>query len=265
MLKKIINYIVKYLPESNKIERIWILAKSNFRKRYYGSSLGIIWALINPLFLLVIYYFIFNVIFNNQIENFILYMFSGFLIWMFFEEASKEGLNTITSNRYLIENIRIKKLDIYISGLLSKLFALIFNIFAYFLISLFFKIQYSANILFLPILIFNLLILNLGISLIISIISVYLKDFNHFWDLFTLALFWLNPIFYSELILYQTYKIILYLNPVAGIIINTRNVLLNGVSPDFNLLVINFCQAIIILILGLIINKKHFSKVIEIL
>ncbi|PJA97946.1 MAG: hypothetical protein CO128_09900, partial [Ignavibacteriales bacterium CG_4_9_14_3_um_filter_30_11] len=94
MLKKIINYIVKYLPESNKIERIWILAKSNFRKRYYGSSLGIIWALINPLFLLVIYYFIFNVIFNNQIENFILYMFSGFLIWMFFEEASKEGLNT---------------------------------------------------------------------------------------------------------------------------------------------------------------------------
>jgi len=78
-------------------------------------------------------------------------------------------------------------------------------------------------------------------------------------------LFWLNPIFYSELILYQTYKIILYLNPVAGIIINTRNVLLNGVSPDFNLLVINFCQAIIILILGLIINKKHFSKVIEIL
>jgi len=192
-------------------------------------------------------------------------MFSGFLIWMFFEEASKEGLNTITTNRYLIENIRINKLDIYLAGLLSKLFAFIFNIFAYILTSLLFNIHYSSNVLFLPIFILNLLILSLGISLIISIISIYLKDFNHFWDLFILALFWLNPIFYSELILYQTYKIILYLNPVAGIIINTRNVLLNGVSPDFNLLVINFCQAIIILILGLIINKKHFSKVIEIL
>ena len=265
MVKKIFNNIVKYLPENNELERIWILAKSNFRKRYYGSSLGVIWALINPLFLLVIYYFVFNVVFHNRIENFILYMFSGFLIWMFFEEASKEGLNTITSNRYLIENIRIKKLDIYSAGLLSKVFVFVFNLFAYFIISLLFNIHYTAYVLYLPILILNLLILNLGISFIISIIYIYLKDFNHFWDLFTLALFWLNPIFYSEQILYQNYKIILYLNPVAGIIINTRNVLLNGVSPDFNLLALNFGQAIIILILGIIINKKYFTKVIEIL
>lgn len=264
MINRLFKPILEALPENNKLERIWILAKTDFKKRYYGTSLGIVWALINPIIQLLIFYYVFTVFFKSEINNFPLYIFLGLILWMFFTESTKKGLFTIHSNRYLLENIRIYKYDIFTSGIISNGMALMFNLFVFFAISFLFDIKYSLNILYFPLLLLNLLILVYGINLILSILYIYMRDFNHFWDIFMIAAFWVNPIVYSDKVLYEN-PIVLKLNPIAGIIINSQNTLLYGRTIDINLFVWDYVYALIILLLGILIFNKYSKKVIEIL
>lgn len=264
MINNLFKSIFESLPENNKLERIWILAKTDFKKRYYGSSLGIFWALINPIVQLLIFYYVFTIFFQTEIENFSLYIFLGLVLWMFFSEATKKGLHLIHSKRYLLENIRINKYDIYTSGILSNIFSLLFNLIVFFSIALFFDFSYSLNILYFPLLLLNLIILVFSISLLLSIIYIYLRDFEHFWDIFLLAAFWINPIVYSDEVLFNN-KIILYLNPVAGIIVNSHRSLLFGQTIDFNIFIWDFLYAFILLGIGIIVFNRHSKKVIEIL
>jgi ABC-type polysaccharide/polyol phosphate export permease len=264
MFNKLFKPFLESLPENNKLERIWILAKTDFKKRYYGTSLGIVWALINPIVQLLIFYYVFTVFFKSEIKNFPLYIFLGLIIWMFFAETTKKGMHTIHANRYLLENIRINKYDIFSSGMLSNLMALSFNLIVFFAISFLFNISYNLNMLYLPLLIINLLILILGLNLILSIIYIYLRDFDHFWDIFMIAAFWVNPIVYSEHIMYE-HNIVLRLNPIAGIIINSHNTLLYGKPIDLNLFIWDFIYAFVILIIGILIFNKYSKRVIEIL
>jgi lipopolysaccharide transport system permease protein len=108
------------------------------------------------------------------------------------------------------------------------------------------------------------MLITYGVNLILSIIYVYLRDFDHFWDIFMIAAFWANPIVYNESILYQ-YKIVLYVNPISGLIINMHNCLIYGKSVDFELLQLNLIFGVFIFIVGIFIFKRHSKKVIEIL
>lgn len=264
MILKLFKPIFETLPENNKLERIWLLAKTDFKKRYYGTSLGVVWALINPLFQLLIYYFVFTQFFKTEIEHFPLYIFLGLILWMFFAEVTKKGMFTIHTNRHLLENIRINKFDIFTSGIISNLFGLLFNLAIYLLACLFFNLSLSIYILYFPLLILNLVILVYGINLILSIIFIYLRDFNHFWDIFLIAAFWINPIVYSPTILYEN-DFIFYLNPISGIIVNAQNSILYGHPIDFSLFLWDYLYAFVVFGIGLIVFKIYSKKVVEIL
>ena len=88
MLEKIIDWI----PENNRLERIWLMAKFDFVTRYYGSFLGLFWALLKPLFQLMVYYVIFTVVFTTKTENFLLFLFVGNYSISILRRISK-GLN----------------------------------------------------------------------------------------------------------------------------------------------------------------------------
>lgn len=264
MILNLFKPILERIPENNKLERIWLLAKIDFKKRYYGTSLGVVWALINPLFQLLIYYFVFTQFFKTEIQDFPLYIFLGLILWMFFAESTKKGLFTIHLSRHLLENIRINKFDIFTSGIISNLFGLLFNLAIYLLACLFFNVKLSIYILYFPLIILNLVILVYGINLILSIIYIYLRDFNHFWDIFIIAAFWINPIIYSPNVLYEN-GFILYLNPIAGILINAQNSILYGHPIDLSLFLWNYLYAFVVFGIGLIVFKIYSKKVIEIL
>ena len=260
----ITDRVISLLPENNKFERIWLLAKNDFKKRYYGTSLGVVWALINPLFQLLIYYFVFTRFFKTEIEHFPLYIFLGLILWMLFSDATKKGLFMIHNNRHLLENMRINKFDIYSSGLLSSLLGFIFNLSIFFITALILGIRFNLNVLYFPIILINFGILIYGLNLILSIVFVYLRDFNHFWDIFIIAAFWVNPIVYSPNVLYEN-DFVLHLNPIAGMIINAQNSLLYGSSADLSLLAYDMAYSIVVLLIGLAVYKLFNKKIVEVL
>jgi len=62
MLNNVVDKLINRIPENNRVERIWKLAQLDFKKRYYNDNLGILWSLLEPLFRIGIYYFIFKVV-----------------------------------------------------------------------------------------------------------------------------------------------------------------------------------------------------------
>ena len=252
------------LPENNRIERIWILAKMDFKLRYYETFMGLFWALINPLFRLAVYYFIFSFLREMKVPNYGLFIFSGLIVWIYFQEATKQGMQVIKSKRYLLENIDFQKLDLFISSTLSGTMGLIFNVAVYVVVSMILGIYPGWNIFTFILLLFNLVLLVFSISLILSIIHIFMRDMKQVWDMLLVALFWINPIFYSKsALVFDKYPSLLYINPLAGIITNTRNALLLNEPPDWKLLIFDMAYAFVFLLIGLLVFKIFFNKAAE--
>ncbi len=257
MFNQLLRPVLERLPENNRLERIWKLAQVDFRRRYYDNSLGLFWALLNPIFRVIVYYFAFTILFQSRTENFALYLFSGLIFWLFFSESTRKGLSILTQKRYLIENIQFNKLDLYYSAIFSVFLGFLFNFVAYIIVYIFVGINPTWNILHIPILISNIFILALAVTILLSTIHIYFKDIVHLWDMAMLLGFWLTPIIYTPAQIPERYHFIFYLNPVSGIIINTRLTTLNASPPDYYLYFFDLAYAFGFLLLSVFLFKRY--------
>ncbi len=264
MINKILRPILEVLPENNRLERIWVLAKTDFLNRYYGSILGVVWAMLNPLAQLLIYYYVFTIVFKNNTPHFELFLFLGLVLYMFYTETATKGLHVLGSKRYILENIQITWIDVYYAGTISSVFAFAFNFITYFLASLILGAQVHVHWLLLPALVVNLLIFGLATQIILSLIQIYIKDIVHLWDLAKMVLIWLSGVFYL-IDPNSTWKsaVLAYLTPLPGIIINARNVLIYGSPIDGVLFVYDLIYAIVLYWIALILFNKLRYKALE--
>ncbi len=264
MLSKLLKPLVPYLPENNRLERIWKLAIVDFNSRYYEHSLGLLWALIKPTIECFLFYFVFSTLLPVDFEYFGLYIFGGLIIWSFFIEGTNKGLLILQQKKYLIESIRFNKLDLFYSTTFSAFVAFLFNLFVLLVISLFFGINiFHWSLLLLPIWILNLMILILAIGLILATIKIYLNDIQNLWDMVMLVGFWATPIVYDFHLLEEKAPILIICNPLTGIVINLRETIIYHNPPNIYLIFIDFVIALILLGIGLFIFSKFSHKAAE--
>lgn len=259
VINKIAEPVINLLPENNRFERIWILAKFEFKKRYYDSALGMVWALLNPLFRLAVYTFAFKYIRDSNKENFSLYLFSGLLIWMFFTELTNKGMNALKQKKYLVENIQFNWIDIFYALTASTLIGTAFNFMAYFVMSLFFQIYPSIYTLWFPLLILNMSIITLGFSIILASLNIFIKDINHVWSIVILAGFWTAPIFFYLEDFPEKYNFLLYIHPASSVLINIRNSIFYNQQIDWMFFAWGWFYALITMVIALLLF--NYSKI----
>jgi ABC-type polysaccharide/polyol phosphate export permease len=262
----IIAILTDWFRRSNKSERLWLLAKIEFKLRYYENKLGLFWALIKPLMDIAIYYVVFQTIMKQNVPAFASYLFIGLIIWNFFVESTTGTVQILHAKKYLYEYSNMNKLEIYVSTLLSNTIGFFFN---FIMFLLFYNLLEKGaspstihSLWMLPLFV-NLYILALATSLILSNIYIIAKDITQVWMVFTSFLFFLSPIFYKL----DTFKASLpnfdYINPIAGIIINARKATMEGMHPDPKLFLWDLGYSIILLLLGIFLLNKLGSKAAE--
>lgn len=263
MILKVVN---DWTVRSNKLERLWLLAKIEFKLRYYENRLGLLWALIKPLFDVLIYYVVFKIILNNNVPAFASFLFIGLIFWIFFVESTTGTIQILNTKKYLYEYSNMNKLEIYVSTLLSNSIGFFFNFVMFLLFYTFLEpdsIGFSVHNFWIFVLFINLFILSLAISLILSCIYIFAKDIAQIWQVFMSMLFFLSPILYNLSTFKKALPSFDYVNPIAGLIINARYVMLEAKNPDFKLLVFDMVYAVILLLAGLFILNKVGSKAAE--
>jgi ABC-type polysaccharide/polyol phosphate export permease len=251
--------------KSNRLERIWLLAKIEFKLRYYENKLGLLWALIKPLVQMAIYYVAFAIILQVSVPNYAVYLFIGLIVWGVFTESTSGMIVVLKTKKYLYEYSNMSKLDIYLSSQLSIVIGFIFNL-VVFVIALYVSgLSLGIYALWFPLVFLNLFLFSIGTSMILSTIFLIVKDIKQVWGLLLMLLFWVSPLLYHYERIAESLPALNYINPLAGIIINFRNTLMYNVSPDLTLLVVNFAQGVLVVLIGMFMVKKIGARASEIL
>ncbi len=225
--------------------------------RYRGSSMGIVWSLINPLFMLLVYTFVFSEIFKAKWAGgsaskgeFALVLFAGLIVFNLFSECLNKAPQLILSNVNYVKKVVYPLEILPVVALGSALFHTVISLFVWIVAySVFFGIPH-LTVLYFPLILLPLMVITLGVSWILASLGVYLRDINQFITLFTTALMFLSPVFYSADILPPEFRQLMYFNPLTTVIEQTRDILYWGKTPDFGVLAIYWIAAFVIAWIG---------------
>ncbi len=219
---------------------IWKLAKNDFKTRYAGSYFGILWAMVQPVVIVLVYWFVFQVGLNNataQLKEgisvpFVLWLCSGIVPWFYFSECLSNGTNALLEYHYLV-----KKVVFHIDILpLVKTTAALFihGFFVVFMLLLFALYGYYPGLHTLWLVYFSgsLLIFVTGLCMLTSALVVFFRDLSQIINIFLQVGIWMTPIMWSLEDLLAKYPIlaVLKLNPLCYIVYGYRAALFRGDS-----------------------------------
>ncbi len=203
------------------------LVITDFKLRYQGSFLGYLWSLLKPLLLFAIMYVVFVrfLRFGAGLEHFAVSFLFGIVLWSFFTEATSQGMQAIVGRGDLIRKINFPKYIIVISGTLSALINLIFNLLVVFIFMLVDKVDFKWSLLWFPLHMIELYVFALAIAFFLAAAYVKLRDLSHIWEVVLQGAFYATPVFYP-LQMVIAYSVVaaqfLMMNPIAVIIQNAR-------------------------------------------
>ena len=254
----------------NYRELIAALAKKNIVVRYKQAYLGLLWAVIKPVMLMLIFTLVksFVGIETNDIPYPIL-TFAALMPWIFFQESAAEGVNSITSNTALIKKIYFPREVFPLTAMVTKLVELAIGFLILAALMIYYQMLPTLQALWVPLIIFYTMLVALTISLFGSALNVYYRDVAQALPVLLSLAMYASPVIYplslvkTKLIdeqaagewsdtLYTIYNI----NPLAGIIDSFQKCLLQGVAPDFTSLLPGFIATMVLLPLSYLYFKK---------
>lgn len=211
--------------------------------RYRGSVLGILWSFFNPLFMLVVYTFVFSVVFkarwsigSESKTEFALLLFAGLIIFNLFSECILRAPGLIVGNPNYVKKVIFPLEILPWVGLGAAMFHGAISLFVWLIAYLvFFGIPHST-ILYFPLIFLPLSLLIIGLSWALASLGVFLRDVGQFIGLITTVLMFLTPIFYPASALPEAYRPYIYMNPLTLVIEQARDILFWGRAPDFAML-----------------------------
>lgn len=206
------------------------LAKNDFKTKYAGSYLGIIWAFIQPVVTILVYWFVFSVGFKPETEGigvpFVLYLVAGIVPWFFFQDALIGGTNALLQYDYLVKKVVFHISVLPVVKILSALFVHCF--FVLFTIILYmcygrFPDPYYLQLLYYS---FGLFLLVLGICYATCAVVVFFRDLTQIINIGLQVGIWLTPIMWIAEVSLKNYPVlqkVLQLNPVYYVVSGYRD------------------------------------------
>ncbi len=240
------------------------LVSRDFKVKYKRSVLGIIWSLLYPLLNMAVMALVFSNIFRFSTPgvNYLVYVLSGLIMFNYFSEASNLAMGSVVANFPLINKIYIPK---YIFPLSKCLFVGInFLLTLIPLYIVIFATGTGVNIyhLVLPYAYICLFIFTLGMGLILSTVSVFLRDIFYIYGIVLTLWTYLTPIMYDISIISPKLQIILKCNPMYHYINFIRRIILYHEMPSGFTFAVCGLSALIVLAIGLFVFKKKQDKFI---
>ncbi len=237
--------------------------KKEIRGKYKGSWLGVLWTFLNPLLMLAVYAFVFPYILRVKVDNYTIFMIVALIPWNFFTTAIQSGTGSVVANGNILKKVYFPREIIPISITTSQLvnFLITCIIMAVFII--FSGVGFSIHVLLFPLLVLIQYILILALTFILSALTVFVRDIDHFVSVILMLGFYATPIVYQGEMLPEKFRIFLKLNPMAQLVEAYRSILYYHRMPDMTMLIIWGIGSVVLLVVGYLIFKKLEKSFVE--
>lgn len=251
----------------NNRELLFQLTLRQIKSRYKQSVLGISWALIKPFGMMVV----FTVVFSKFVKvpsdgiPYPIFSYCALLPWAFFSTSLTTGINSMTSNVYLLQQIYFPRMIFPLSAVLSSFvdFAIASVIFVGLMI--FYNVQITIYLfLLIPILILQI-VFTIPVCMLGSALNVFYRDIGQALVFITQLWMYACPIVYPVSIVPEKYRTLYALNPMAGIIDSYRKVIIQGIPPNWEYLLISFIVTALVFVSFYAIFSKLEMRLADII
>lgn len=253
---KAINEFIKYKSLAYE------LVLRDIKVRYRRSVLGLLWTMLTPILTMLVLTIIFSRLFRNDIENYIVYLLSGNILFSFFSESTSAAMRSILDGSSLINKVYIPKCLFPISRSLSSAVNLFFAIIALIVVMLVTGTKFHLSMLMVPVAVTYLFMFATGIGMILSSYAVFFRDIAHIYGVVLLLWMYATPIFYPVALIEEVSPLLLQMNPLYHYIDYFRKLVLTGIIPGIKENLLCFGIGFLALFLGFLVISKKQNKFI---
>jgi ABC-type polysaccharide/polyol phosphate export permease len=245
------------------IPLFYALLKRDLREKYAGSNLGLFWGALTPILQILVFWLVFSKFFKikipvDQMEiPFLPFLLSGMLPWLMFQEGVARGAGSIVEKGSLIKKIQVPIFIFSALPVFSSLIIYGFGIIC-FILGL---IIWRSSIEFIPVLIFIIIlflqiVFTCGINLILSSLTVYIRDITQAIGFVLQFMLYLTTILYPMQMVPKEFQPIIKLNPLTLFIESYHITLLYNKIPPADMLVPLIAFTLLSITSGLFVYKK---------
>lgn len=230
----------------------------NIRVRYAQSVLGVGWAVLQPLFSMVV----FTIIFGNlaKIDSngvpYAIFSFTALVPWTYFSNALLEGTNSLVQNANIISKVYFPRIMLPLSSVASKLIDFVISFIILILMMFWFQVLPTAGVFLLPVLIFMMILTATGISLWLTALAIQYRDIRYAMNFIVQLLMYAAPVVYPTTLIPEHLRLLYALNPLVGVIEGFRSILLGTIPLPLDFLIIGFISSSLILITGFVYFRR---------
>ena len=201
-----------------------------FLVRYKQTAIGVLWAILQPVSLMLLFTFIFGMVLQTTQKNYPypLFYFAGVLPWTFFSGATNFAVTSLSGNFNLVTKIYFPREIIPLSGVAINFIDYLIGLAVYFVLLLCYHIPLTWNFFWLIPLMVMLVIYTTSFSLLLAALNVYYRDVKLASNFLLQFLFFATPVIYSIDAVENRWKMLLFLNPLTFIVENMRRVTIEG-------------------------------------
>ena len=252
---------------------IWKLAKNDFKKRYAGSYLGAVWAMVQPVVTVVMYYIVFDVIMDSSRQMasetvpYVLFLTAGLVPWFYFTESLQNGTNALMEYNYLVKKVVFKISVLPIIKIIAASFIHIFFVLVLMVIAAcygYYPRVYTIQILYYS---FCLFVFVLGLCYTTCSVMVFFKDIGQIINILLQIGMWATPILWDVNGMAPEVQMLIKINPLVYIVNGYRSAVFEETwfFEDFYSTVYFWIITVVIFGFGAIVFKRlkvHFSDVL---
>ena len=238
---------------------LWNLVSRDFKLKYRRSVLGVVWSVLNPLLMCLVYWAVFSSLMDMRgsgIDNFAVFLMCGQLLFNFFNESTNMGMGSVLGNASLIKKVYVPKFIFPISRVVSSFVNLLFSLAAIILVMLITRSPFHLTILLVWAPLVLLFLFTCGMALLLSALAVYFRDLQYLYGILTMAWMYATPLFYPISALPPFMVPVIKLNPLYHYINCMRCLVMYGTVPGPNTWIACIGSAVVMMGVGLAAFRK---------
>jgi len=234
-----------------------LLVVRELKVRYKRSVLGLLWTMLNPLLLMVVYAVVFTTILRAAQPNFSIFLLAGLLPWLYFSTALMQGLMSVLVNQELVRKIRLPHAVFPLSVVGSNLVNFTLSFIPLFVIMATLRQPFTLALLFLPVAAVVLTIFCAGVTLLFATATVFFRDVRHLTEVLLQMLLYLSPVLYDVTQLgehrtwwFRLFRVELQVNPLSWLVPLVRDPVYYGRFPPLSTVAVALLWAAGALVVG---------------
>ena len=246
---------------------LYFLVWRDIKVRYAQSVLGVGWAVIQPVFLMIVFTLVFGRLARLDSDGapYAIFSYVALVPWTYFSNALTDSTTSLVQNSALITKVYFPRIILPLSSILSKLIDFTIALGLVIGLLVWYKTVPNVGVAVIPLLVILMILTAAGLGIWMASLAIQYRDIKYALTFIIQMLMFASPVVYPLNMVPERYQILYSLNPMVGVIEGFRSAFLATNPMPWNLIGIGFCVAIALLVAGTFYfrrNEESFADVV---